>query len=177
MAELKTWSTLSKDDRMILMGNAIKPTKTTSVAYILSLGVHRKFRRNGIASLLLESFLNDMNTNEYYGNVKICYLHVLSTNQPAILFYEKHKFFCHSFLPFYYSINGQAKDAFVMISYINHSLHQNKRSSLLFYGNLKEFCTRIFLNSFNIVGWLQTKVRLVIDWINYNTLSKLHFTR
>lgn len=60
------------------------------VGYILSLGVHKKHRRNGIGSLLLDALINHLTTTEKC-KVKAIFLHVLTINQPAILFYEKRK--------------------------------------------------------------------------------------
>lgn len=65
--------------------------KECDVAYILSLGVHKKFRRNGIGSLLLDALINYLRTSEKT-KVKAIFLHVLTTNQPAILFYEKRRY-------------------------------------------------------------------------------------
>lgn len=64
--------------------------KESDVGYILSLGVHKSHRRNGIGSLLLDSLINHLTTTER-SRVKAIYLHVLTTNQPAILFYEKRR--------------------------------------------------------------------------------------
>lgn len=61
--------------------------KDSEIGYILSLGVHKKYRRNGIGSLLLDSLIKHLTTVERY-KVKALFLHVLTTNQPAILFYE-----------------------------------------------------------------------------------------
>lgn len=122
--------------------------KECDVAYILSLGVHKKYRRNGIGSLLLDALINYLTTSEKT-KVKSIFLHVLTTNQPAILFYEKRRygfdsfvsfhFVCtkandisrmafymdifrfrmHTFLPYYYSIKGYCKDGFSYVLYIN----------------------------------------------------------
>lgn len=64
--------------------------KQCDVGYILSLGVHKKYRRNGIGSLLLDALINYLTTLEKT-KVKAIFLHVLTTNQPAILFYEKRR--------------------------------------------------------------------------------------
>lgn len=87
VAEIKKFNKLNKEDRGILpesMG------RKSEVGYILSLGVHRKHRRNGIGSLLLDSLINHLTTAER-SSVKAIFLHVLSTNQAAILFYEKRR--------------------------------------------------------------------------------------
>lgn len=62
--------------------------RDADVGYILSLGVHRKYRQNGIGSLLLDSLINHLTTAERH-KVKAIFLHVLTTNQTAILFYER----------------------------------------------------------------------------------------
>lgn len=116
--------------------------KECDVAYILSLGVHKKYRRNGIGSLLLDALINYLTTSEKT-KVKSIFLHVLTTNQPAILFYEKRRydkfdsfwsvqftknnrfkfihfrFRMHTFLPYYYSIKGYCKDGFSYVLYVN----------------------------------------------------------
>ena len=47
--------------------------------------------------------------------VKAVYLHVLTTNSPAISFYEHRGFHLHSFLPFYYAIKGRRKDGYTAV--------------------------------------------------------------
>uniref|UniRef100_A0A182N1Q6 N-alpha-acetyltransferase 60 n=1 Tax=Anopheles dirus TaxID=7168 RepID=A0A182N1Q6_9DIPT len=115
VAEIKSYSKLNKEDRGILpesMG------RDAEIGYILSLGVHRKYRQNGIGSLLLDSLINHLTTAERH-KVKAIFLHVLTTNRTAILFYERRGFVLHSFLPYYYSIRGKCKDGFTYVSYIN----------------------------------------------------------
>lgn len=114
-----------------------------TVGYILSLGVCSSFRRQGVASLLLDSFLNHVTQVENQ-ICKAIYLHVLTMNSAAIRFYEKHYFRyeemakrilmlhslvishqitlffrLHSFLPYYYSVDGKCKDGFTYVLYIN----------------------------------------------------------
>lgn len=64
--------------------------RNCDVGYILSLGVHNKYRRNGIGSLLLDALINHLTTTEK-NTVKAIFLHVLTTNRAAILFYEKRR--------------------------------------------------------------------------------------
>lgn len=87
VAEIKQFNKLNKEDKGILpdwMG------RDAEIGYILSLGVHKKHRRNGIGSLLLDSLINHLTTAERQ-KVKAIFLHVLTTNQPAIFFYEKRR--------------------------------------------------------------------------------------
>ncbi len=72
-------------------------------------------RRQGVASLLLSSLLNHLSTLQ----CKAAYLHVLTSNEPALHFYEKHDFRVHKFLPYYYSIGGRARDGFTYVLYLN----------------------------------------------------------
>lgn len=65
--------------------------KSTSVGYILSLGVSEKHRRNGIASLLLDNLISHLTTSEN-SDCKAIFLHVLTTNSAAIHFYEHRHF-------------------------------------------------------------------------------------
>ncbi|XP_041362267.1 N-alpha-acetyltransferase 60-like [Gigantopelta aegis] len=115
VAEIKSKAKLMKEDSDIL---ASYYPATVQVAYILSLGVVGDFRRNGIASLLLDSLLSHLSTKER-SNCKAAYLHVLSTNIVALKFYERRNFTAHSFLPYYYSIQGKPRDGYSYVLYIN----------------------------------------------------------
>ncbi|XP_067859273.1 N-alpha-acetyltransferase 60 isoform X2 [Heptranchias perlo] len=90
----------------------------TQVAYILSLGVVKEFRKHGIGSLLLESLKDHISTTAQ-DHCKAIYLHVLTTNSTAIHFYENRDFKQHHYLPYYYSIRGVLKDGFTYVLYIN----------------------------------------------------------
>lgn len=116
-----------------------------SVAYILTLGVVKEKRRNGIASLLLQCLVDHLNEPKNI-NCKAIFLHVLSSNVGAIEFYEKQNFKLHKVLPFYYLINGKCKDGLTYVKYIN-----NGRPPWTFYSFistlsccLKQFATSIF---------------------------------
>nr|CAD7394421.1 unnamed protein product [Timema cristinae] len=92
--------------------------KQTELGYILSLGVSKEQRRNGIASLLLDNLIAHLTTVDHV-DCKALFLHVLTTNSAAIHFYEHRNFRLHSFLPYYYSIKGKCKDGFTYVLYIN----------------------------------------------------------
>ncbi len=83
-----------------------------TVGYILSLGVCSSFRRQGVASLLLDSFLTHVTQSENQ-ICKAIYLHVLTMNSAAIRFYEKHYF--RYMVILYYNIT------FVLIYVFNFS--------------------------------------------------------
>lgn len=84
VAEIKAYATLNREDKGILDESV---GRDNSVGYILSLGVHKSYRRNGIGSLLLDAFVQQQAAAEHY-RVKAIFLHVLTTNRAAISFYE-----------------------------------------------------------------------------------------
>ena len=118
IAEIKPRHQVSKEDYDLLSSSFHNDTK---VAYILSLGVHKAYRRQGIASYLLQNFLTSTCTQQKlpHHEVKAIYLHVLSTNTAAIQFYKQNKFKLHHFLPSYYVINGINKDGCSYVLHIN----------------------------------------------------------
>jgi len=115
VAETKELNQLAKEDRSLLASCFLSNTK---VGYILSLGVASSYRKQGIASLLLDQLISYLNTN-YCNQVKALYLHVLTTNTQAIHFYEHRGFQVHSFLPYYYAIKGKRKDGYTHVLYLN----------------------------------------------------------
>ncbi|KAL7297340.1 hypothetical protein TKK_0009732 [Trichogramma kaykai] len=115
VAEIKPYAKLNKEDRSVLCSSF---GIDSLVGYILSLGVRRAYRRNGIASLLLEQLRAHVTAPER-SSVKAVFLHVLSSNTPAIRFYQRCHFSLHSFLPYYYNIRGKSKDGFTYVLYVN----------------------------------------------------------
>jgi len=92
---------------------------TTSVCYILILGVVKEYRRQGLANLLLEHLLNLL---DKYETCKAIYLHVLYSNKQAIQFYQSKLFQYRLRLPYYYFIKGEHLDAYCFARYINGKL-------------------------------------------------------
>ncbi|KAJ7340152.1 N-alpha-acetyltransferase 60 [Desmophyllum pertusum] len=115
VAEVKTKSLCNKEDAGIL---SFSFSDDTQVAYILSIGVVNVFRRHGIGTLLLDSFLSHLTTPERE-NCKAVYLHVLTTNSAAVKFYDKRHFRQFRYLPLYYAIDGTHKDGYSYVLYIN----------------------------------------------------------
>ncbi|XP_029400091.1 N-alpha-acetyltransferase 60 isoform X1 [Mus pahari] len=115
VAEIKNRTKIHKEDGDILASSF---SVDTQVAYILSLGVVKEFRKHGIGSLLLESLKDHISTTAQ-DHCKAIYLHVLTTNNTAINFYENRDFRQHHYLPYYYSIRGVLKDGFTYVLYIN----------------------------------------------------------
>nr|CAG4645751.1 EOG090X0BM0 [Lynceus sp. MCZ IZ 141354] len=141
IAEIKHCSAINKEDTDII-DQTLNPN--CYVGYILSLGVATQYRQQGVASLLLNAFLSHLVQNEQR-HVKCVYLHVLTTNSAAIKFYEKRSFRLHTFLPYYYSVNGRAKDGFTYVIYINGG---HPPWTLLDY--LKHMCSLVY----RLTSWL-----------------------
>ncbi|XP_047501698.1 N-alpha-acetyltransferase 60-like [Penaeus chinensis] len=115
VAETKPLSKMNKEDQDILPPSL---TGQTQIGYILTLGVSDSFRGHGIASLLLDNYLGHLMAHES-PQVQAVLLHVLTTNQRAITFYQRRNFVKHTFLPYYYNIKGKPKDGFSYVRYIN----------------------------------------------------------
>ncbi|KAM4023765.1 N-alpha-acetyltransferase 60 [Anomaloglossus baeobatrachus] len=115
VAEIKSRTKVHKEDGDILASSF---TSDTQVAYILSLGVVKEFRKQGIGSLLLESLKSHISSTAQ-DLCKALYLHVLTTNSNAIRFYENRHFHQHHYLPYYYSIRGVLQDAYTYVLYLN----------------------------------------------------------
>ncbi|XP_063791059.1 N-alpha-acetyltransferase 60 [Pseudophryne corroboree] len=115
VAEIKSRTKVHKEDGDILASSFCSDTQ---VAYILSLGVVKEFRKQGIGSLLLESLKSHISSTAQ-DLCKALYLHVLTTNSSAIRFYENRHFYQHHYLPYYYSIRGVLQDAYTYVLYLN----------------------------------------------------------
>ena len=116
VAQIKCQSKCNVEDQGLLSS---KFPKNTRVAYILTLGVVKEHRRNGIATLLLDNLINHLTTDVKTKDCKAIYLHVLTTNYIAIRFYEKRNFRKHQFLPHYYLISSMNQDGYSYVLYIN----------------------------------------------------------
>lgn len=152
VAEIKNYSKLNKEDRDILSPSF---GKTTCVGYILSLGVSDKHRRNGIASLLLENLISHLTVSEN-ADCKALFLHVLTTNSPAIHFYENRHFRLHSFLPYYYSIKGKCKDGFTYVLYINGG-HPP--------WGVYDYVKHCLVWMFKLTAWLCGRIPAAVYWL------------
>eukprot|EP00040_Diaphanoeca_grandis_P035754 m.225510 g.225510 ORF g.225510 m.225510 type:complete len:195 (+) comp33462_c0_seq1:257-841(+) len=84
------------------------------VLYILTIGVAGHFRRQGLGALLIGKLVKHARSS-YQGNVRAIYLHVLTTNEAAISFYERLGFVRHKLLEGYYTIDGAPADAYTYI--------------------------------------------------------------
>ncbi|XP_026325160.1 N-alpha-acetyltransferase 60 [Hyposmocoma kahamanoa] len=169
VAEIKPYLKLNAEDRGILSGWFA--SKDTLVAYILSLGVTRAYRRSGVATMLLDVLINHlagpMPLPPHEHRVKAIFLHVLTTNTEAILFYEQRRFRLHSFLPYYYSIKGRCKDGFTYVYYVNGG-----HAPWGLYDYVK-YVARAALRGGGLYPWLWRKLRtaLTIAWHRNSHIS------
>lgn len=148
VAEIKLYIKLNPKEREVVSPSA---GKFTQVGYILSLGVTKAYRRNGIASLLLDNLVSHLTSAESQ-NCKAIFLHVLSSNSSAIAFYERKSFRLHSFHPYYYMINGINKDGFAYVLYINGG-HQQ----WMIFDILKYIYTTVC--ELGVIRWTVSKAR------------------
>lgn len=157
VAEIKcyTYATSIGEDSSILAKSFLG---NSEIAYILSLGVLKEYRRNGVATLLLNSLLSYLTSNEKH-KVKAVFLHVLTTNSAAIMFYERRKFKLHSFLPYYYSIQGRCKDGFMYVLHINGG-----HGPWSFYDYIKFMCGKLARGG-GLFPWIVENMGKAIDWV------------
>ncbi|XP_066257723.1 N-alpha-acetyltransferase 60 isoform X2 [Euwallacea similis] len=154
VAEIIPHSRLHEEDAGILA----KSFSDCDIAYILSLGVLKEYRRNGIATLLLDSLLKNLTTPERK-KVKAAFLHVLTTNSAAIRFYEKRKFKLHTFLPYYYSIKGRCKDGFMYVLYLNEGHPPWKCTDYI-----KCMCGRVMKGA-GFFPWVLFNINKALGWL------------
>lgn len=176
VAEIKDVASLAKEDSELL-----SPTfgKAAKIGYILSLGVVKELRKQGIASFLLENLIAHLTSGDNYQDVKGnldqkpfgtsltmtfisgVYLHVLTTNNAAITFYEHRGFRPHLFLPYYYAIGGRRRDGFTYVLYLNGG---HPPWSLLDYvSHCCQLCMSL-VNPWSLTRTLFRKVNLA--WFN-----------
>lgn len=113
VANTLTLENCNREDQQILHKSF---PLTTSVCYILILGVIKEYRRKGLASVLLDNLIITLNK---YKMCKAVYLHVLHSNKPAIEFYQSKLFQYRVYLPSYYLIKSEYLDALCFARYIN----------------------------------------------------------
>lgn len=154
VAKIKAYRELQDEDILdSTFGN------DTLVAYLMSLGVSQSHRRNGIASLLLGNLVSHLSSIEN-AQCKALFLHVLTTNSPAIHFYQRHQFKLHTFLPHYYFINGKSKDGFTYVLYVNGG-----HPPWGLYDYMKHYCKVLaHADPCSIPLWLWSKMQSVVRW-------------
>ncbi|WKX91622.1 hypothetical protein Q1695_010001 [Nippostrongylus brasiliensis] len=113
VAETKTILHCNPEDRDIIADTG------AHVVYMLSLAVAHAYRRLGLASRLLRHLLDSVVDHSPFP--KAVFLHVLSTNAPAIKFYKAHGFVHHTTLLNYYHLKSEYGDACTYVLYTNGS--------------------------------------------------------
>ncbi|CAB3410598.1 unnamed protein product [Caenorhabditis bovis] len=91
----------------------------SKVVYILSLAVTKTYRRMGLATRLLNNLFKTIVDQSPYP--RAVFLHVLSTNTPALNFYRMNGFQWHSSLVNYYRIDNENCDGCTYVKYTNGS--------------------------------------------------------
>lgn len=92
------------EDNAIVESN----NRITHLFYILTLGVTKEYRRSRIATTLLERSISYARRNKGCG---VVYLHVLTTNQSAIKFYESNHF----------TLSKELYGKYIHLPYINYN--------------------------------------------------------
>ncbi|KAI6204677.1 N-alpha-acetyltransferase 60 [Aphelenchoides besseyi] len=84
------------------------------IAYISTFGVAKNFQRHQFGSLLMVQLLNHLIINSEANAV---YLHVRTSNNPAIAFYRRHNFTIRHFVRGYYHNfqSNETPDAYIMV--------------------------------------------------------------
>ncbi|CAD5206678.1 unnamed protein product [Bursaphelenchus okinawaensis] len=113
VAEVKTVANCDSEDRDIWS------RLDSRVVYVMSLAVSLLYRRQGIASLLMD-YLNSMVLN-YTPLPVLIYLHVLKENYGAITFYKNRGFKHHKTLANYYLIDGIYREGLTFLLVLNNS--------------------------------------------------------
>ena len=85
-----------------LQGGEPQDAPTPMVIYVLTVGVLAEYRQGGLATRLVRNLIAKVEADNLYVEGARCsciYLHVLTTNTPALRFYEKLGFKRHKLLP------------------------------------------------------------------------------
>jgi ribosomal protein S18 acetylase RimI-like enzyme len=89
----------------------------TTAMYVISLGVAERYRRRGVGHYLMSSLLDHVISN--LSTCWVVYLHVMSSNTPAIEFYRRFHFTTLMCIPGYYTISQRPQDGLLLIRYVN----------------------------------------------------------
>ncbi|KAL5506853.1 hypothetical protein EMCRGX_G008603 [Ephydatia muelleri] len=91
--------------------------QTSTVMYVISLGVCAGYRQRGVASFLMQSLMHHVSR---IPTCDVIYLHVLSTNLSAIKLYKKLGYQELMTIPGYYHIQGRPADGYLYVYYLNN---------------------------------------------------------
>lgn len=98
------------------------------VVYILTIGVAKSYRNQGIAYKLLDTVITYAT---HILNCEAVYLHVVSNNNPAIRLYKKMHFRYGRKVRAFYFIDNQHYDAYIFIRYLKGGRNLNSTRRLL----------------------------------------------
>lgn len=90
---------------------------TSSIMYVISLGVRSGYRKRGVASFLMQSLMCHVS---HIPMCELVYLHVLATNVSAIKLYKKLGYQEWKVIPGYYHIQGHPADGYLYVHYLNN---------------------------------------------------------
>ncbi|KRY68186.1 N-alpha-acetyltransferase 60 [Trichinella pseudospiralis] len=124
------------------------PPETLS-CYILNIAVSNEFRRQKIASHLLELLCKSFTSStEPFKRVSMVFLHVMVDNEPAIQFYEKMNFKRFLLIPDYYEIGENRKkvDAWIYTITFDETNPTIKRVEKNIFKKLLNTTVSIFSN-------------------------------
>lgn len=152
VAENKPLSRLNPEDKGIVSMGLL--SSDPLVSYILTLGVVKQRRREGIAKILLNHLITHLTSHQNNASQAI-FLHVLSTNEGAIEFYRQQGFQLHKQLPLYYLIDGGCHDGCSYVRYINSGRPPWTVSSISsnVCSSCHESCHLLFKCRFLIMGF------------------------
>mmetsp|Transcript_20899 Transcript_20899/g.40974 ORF Transcript_20899/g.40974 Transcript_20899/m.40974 type:complete len:379 (+) Transcript_20899:13-1149(+) len=104
-----------QDSEQPLLSEASKAAGYSQGCYILTVATHPSCRRSGIGSELLKEAMRVAEEDKSCG---VVYLHVITYNESAIRFYQRHGFVCVDTLRNFYRINGESFDAFLYAKFL-----------------------------------------------------------
>ena len=110
VAHIKESIEISQEDREVRQNGW---QQFNRVCYIMVIGVLRDYRRLGLGSFLVQCLIKYLESMEEF--CKAIYLHVLDSNESAIRFYETLNFKCLDYLPDYYLIHEEKRDAYSFV--------------------------------------------------------------
>lgn len=136
-----------------------------TLVYVLTLGVIKQYRNNGIASALVGIVTN------YAASIPTCravYLHVISYNHSAIYFYKKNSFQCLRRLRNFYYINGRHYDSYLYIYFVNGG--RSPCSALELLTSASILVKSFFSSLVSKIFWRKESAR-GLTWSNCNEAS------
>lgn len=131
--------------------------------------------------MLLDHLISYLTTTKL--STKAVYLHVLTTNQTAIRFYEHRNFRLRHFLPYYYAIEGSSRDGYCYVLYVNGGqppwtiIYPFSRKFIYFMTALVSGRTREYIKAgVHVLAYAEVDMRCHLTSINKCSLRFLQNT-